>query len=155
MRVDLNHGVGDEADRRFGVDDASTDALLDSDVVLGMAHVQHDEGHFANGGIQDKEYDLLLLTFGSYFALNFLYAILLVSESVGHLTGGFKDFSWITVCNLKWGFFLLHQAWFLVAPIAIMSLEAGKGNKPPGSDIAITVFNEAKRQFNNRMVRMP
>ena len=53
--------------------------------------------------------------------------------------------NWITVCNFKWAFFLLHQAWFLLAPCALVALEWEKGNKPVGSEMAATAIGMARQ----------
>ena len=62
--------------------------------------------------------------------------------------------SWMTVCNLKWVFFLLHQAWFLAVPLAAMALDAERGNKPPGSDLALDVWTKVKTQVEDSRKRI-
>ncbi len=59
--------------------------------------------------------------------------------------------SWPLVCNLKWAFFLLHQSWFLLAPVALLSLEAERGNRPPGTDLAVAAFHSVRHQMRTRM----
>ncbi len=54
--------------------------------------------------------------------------------------------SWPVVCNLKWAFFLLHQSWFLLAPVSLLLLESEKGNPPPGQDIAVAAFHSLRHQ---------
>lgn len=95
----------------------------------------------------------ILVIVWSYFALNLPYAILLVAESVGHITRD-KGISWMTVCNLKWVFFLMHQAWFLAVPLAAMALDAERGNKPPGSDLALDVWTKVKTQMEDSRKRI-
>ena len=53
--------------------------------------------------------------------------------------------NWVTICNFKWAFFLLHQSWFLLAPCAFVALEWEKGNKPAGSDLAASAINMARQ----------
>lgn len=55
-----------------------------------------------------------------------------------------RSISWVTVCNLKWVFFLMHQAWFLVVPMCAMALDMERGNKPPGSDLALDVWSKVR-----------
>lgn len=62
--------------------------------------------------------------------------------------------SWMTVCNLKWVFFLMHQAWFLAVPLAAMALDAERGNKPPGSDLALDVWTKVKTQVEDSRKRI-
>jgi len=66
----------------------------------------------------------------SYFMLNSPYAVNLIVEYAIRLTD--TQHSFVAVCNFKWFFFLVHQAWFLVAPLMLIigdptvDLESGK-----------------------------
>ncbi len=65
-----------------------------------------------------------------------------------------RGISWVTVCHLKWAFFLLHQAWFLAMPLCAMSLDMERGNKPPGSDMALNVWGKVKTQIDDQWKRI-
>merc|ERR1712168_47737 len=54
----------------------------------------------------------------SYFILNSPYAINLLVEYGLRLTQ--VPHSYVAVCNLKWFFFLIHQSWFLMAPLILL-----------------------------------
>jgi len=54
----------------------------------------------------------------SYFALNSPYAVNLIVEYALRLSS--TSHSFVAVCNFKWFFFLVHQSWFLVAPIMLI-----------------------------------
>lgn len=55
---------------------------------------------------------------------------------------------------MKWVFFLMHQAWFLAVPLAAMALDAERGNKPPGSDLALDVWTKVKTQVEDSRKRI-
>jgi len=54
----------------------------------------------------------------SYFMLNSPYAVNLIVEYAIRLSN--TEHSFVAVCNFKWFFFLVHQAWFLVAPLMLL-----------------------------------
>eukprot|EP00092_Neocalanus_flemingeri_P031052 GFUD01033732.1.p1 GENE.GFUD01033732.1~~GFUD01033732.1.p1 ORF type:complete len:321 (+),score=59.67 GFUD01033732.1:139-1101(+) len=54
----------------------------------------------------------------SYFALNSPYAVNLIVEYALHLSSSPHSFA--AVCNFKWFFFLVHQVWFIVAPLMLI-----------------------------------
>lgn len=60
----------------------------------------------------------ILILVSSYFILNSPYAINLVVEYGLRLS--LVPHNFVAVCNLKWFFFLLHQSWFLLAPLVLI-----------------------------------
>jgi len=63
----------------------------------------------------------------TYIAMNSLYAMILVVEY--SLVSNQTDYDWKTICNFKWVFYLLHQAWFLVTPIIVLTADPALRNK--------------------------
>jgi len=54
----------------------------------------------------------------SYFIFNSPYAVNLIVEYALKLS--ITEHNMVAVCNLKWFFFLIHQAWFLAAPLMML-----------------------------------
>ena len=58
-----------------------------------------------------------------YFLYDFVmfrrpYAVILIVSDCLRLSA--TPISFVTLCNLKWFFFLVHQSWFLVAPLLML-----------------------------------
>jgi len=54
----------------------------------------------------------------SYFILNSPYAVNLIVEYALKLSQ--TEHSFVAICNFKWFFFLVHQAWFLLVPLMLI-----------------------------------
>jgi len=63
----------------------------------------------------------------TYIAMNSLYALVLIVEY--SLVSRQSQYDWQTLCNFKWVFYLLHQGWFMVTPIVVLTVDPALRNK--------------------------
>lgn len=64
----------------------------------------------------------------SYIAMNSLYAVILIAEYVMQIKTPKNPHENPTLCNFKWVFFLLHQLWFVAAPLTVLFVDPALGN---------------------------
>jgi len=82
----------------------------------------------------------------SYFMLNSPYAVNLIVEYAIRLSNAENNF--VAVCNFKWFFFLVHQAWFLVAPLMLI---IGDPNVDVDSEKVAMVATKLKKIYTEKL----